>query len=196
MPYDQDSFLAGLAVGRTLWRPHRDYGDTPVPTGYSIIGESEWMVERAEWYGPTYEYIAYKNIGAFPGFMWGRDASSPVGWYVYALEGSNSTAMFNAPIPSRFRKLLVDVEAEGIGDQYNLSSIGLFDEYGLTGIYGNSFVGTALRLYQITDYTTEKYFLDRQVIEFDISDINQDLWVGLHRCDCKVTIYSIVATMS
>lgn len=27
MSYDRDSFLAGLAVGRTLWRPHRDYGE-------------------------------------------------------------------------------------------------------------------------------------------------------------------------
>ena len=25
MAYDRDSFLAGLAVGRTMWRPHRDY---------------------------------------------------------------------------------------------------------------------------------------------------------------------------
>lgn len=34
MPYDRDSFLAGLAVGRTLWRPHRDYGEVPKPYKY------------------------------------------------------------------------------------------------------------------------------------------------------------------
>lgn len=34
MPYDRDSFLAGLAVGRTLWRPHRDFGEVPEPYKY------------------------------------------------------------------------------------------------------------------------------------------------------------------
>ena len=57
MAYDRDSFLAGLAVGRTLWRPHRDIGGGNViryRVKRSDIDQSQW-----NW------WIVYQNSSGF-----------------------------------------------------------------------------------------------------------------------------------
>lgn len=45
MAYDRDSFLAGLTVGRTLWRPPSQIGD--IDTGLGWTANAGWLVYRA-----------------------------------------------------------------------------------------------------------------------------------------------------
>ena len=209
--YDRDSFLAGLAVGRTLWRPHKDYGEVPEPWGWDVIDHSTQMVSRYEYDHPDTDY--YFGKGDSHGAWWGyqADASVPAGYIVNATGGANASGMFvDTVIPARFNRLLVDVYANGSHGQYNTSSISLLDSYGLAGVYRYAdFTGQELRRAHFTCYdlsiaelnnqegvtlvTDSQWTLSRQTVEIDISDLHQDLWVGFHRCDCEVSIYSIRA---
>lgn len=212
MAYDRDSFLAGLAVGRTLWRPHRDYGEVPEPWGWDVIEHSTQMVSRYEYDHPDTDY--YFGKGDSHGAWWGyqENAGVPAGYIVDAWGSSNSSGMFvDTVVPARFNRLLVDVEATGSSGAYNISGIVLTDAYGLSGIYldDSSFVGTILRRAYFTYWdvsadwlnnqegvtltTDNPYRLSRQTVVIDISDLHQDLWVGFQRCDCAVNIYSIRA---
>lgn len=211
MPYDRDSFLAGLAVGRTLWRPHSDYGEVPEPWGWDVIDHSTQMVSRYEYQNPDTNY--YFTKGDSYGSWWGYKANStvPAGYIVYAQQSANASGMFvDTVIPARFNRLLVDVYANGSHGSYNTSAINLVDSYGLKGVYStNEFTGTVLRRCFFTHYgrsveelnnqegvtmhTDSPWTLTRQTVEIDISDLHQDLWVGFHRCDCEVDIYSIRA---
>lgn len=217
MPYDRDSFLAGLAVGRTLWRPHRDYGEVPEPWGWDLIEHSTQMVSRCESNNPDTDYYFGKGDGH--GSWWGyqANASVPAGYNVNAGWSSNASGMFvDAVVPARFNRLLVDVYANGRTRQYNTSGLYLIDGYGLSGIYWSAldqvdrtFSGTVLRSAMFTSWyysveelnnqegvtlaTDSQWTLTRQTVEIDISDLHQDLWVGFQRCDCEVNIYSIRA---
>lgn len=211
MAYDRDSFLAGLAVGRTLWRPHRDYGQQPEPWGWDVIDHSTQMVSRYEYDHPDTNY--YFGKGDSHGSWWGyqANASVPAGYIVYAQANANASGMFvDAVVPARFNRLLVDVDADGNHGTFNTSSICLVDSYGLNGVFlSNEFTGTVLRRCRFTQYgwsveemnnqegvtlvTDSPWTLTRQTVEIDISDLHQDLWVGFHRCDCEVHIYSIRA---
>jgi len=78
MPYDRDSFLAGLAVGRTLWRPHRDYGGNTfqrypcflmgvkVPVEWSrgsndYVGLMFAQIDTSVWPNPAY-WMLWKDL--------------------------------------------------------------------------------------------------------------------------------------
>lgn len=211
MPYDRDSFLAGLAVGRTLWRPHRDLGEVPEPWGWDVIDHSTQIVSRFEYDHPDTDY--YFRKGDSHGSWWGyqANASVPAGYIVDAWSSANATGMFvDTVVPARFNRLLVDVNANGSHGQYNTSSISLLDSYGLSGVYRyEDFTGEVLRRCFFTDWqhsveelnnqdgvtmhTDSQWTLARQTVEIDISDLHQDLWIGFHRCDCEVNIYSIRA---
>ena len=217
MPYDRDSFLAGLAVGRTLWRPHRDYGQQPEPWGWDVIDHSTQIVSRYELDNPDTDY--YFTKGDSHGNWWGYqgNGSVPAGYMVNANQAANSSGMFvDTVIPARFNRLLIDVDANGRQMQYNTSGIFLVDRYGLEGIYWHGeeeaddiFAGNVLRSAMFTSWyysvqdlnnqdgvaltTDSQWTLPRQTVVIDISDLNQDLWVGFHRCDCYVNIYSIRA---
>ena len=216
MPYDRDSFLAGLAVGRTLWRPHRDNVYSPPPGNYDLIAESTGILGRWQ-LGPASNVLAEKNNS--PGinyYHYQYDGTTPSSYRVDIDSYGNTTGMFNVFVPSRYRKLYFDVEATGQGSPwgptyYNISGIYLRDAYGINGYYNNSFTGAALKsVYlcyaawtaeQINAQTgvvinsTSPYSLTRQIVEIDISDIDEDIWVGLHRCDNSTTFYSIEAGM-
>lgn len=203
MAYDRDSFLTGLAVGRTLWKPR--------PIGLDIIYSSTQMVSRYEYNNPNTDY--YFGKGDSHGSWWGyqANASVPAGYNVDATRSANASGMFvDTVVPARFNRLLVDVDADGSRGNYNTSSICLVDSYGLKGVYyTNEFTGTVLRRCRFTQYgwsveemnnqegvtmhTDSPWTLTRQTVEIDISDLHQDLWVGFHRCDCEVNIYSIRA---
>lgn len=212
MSYDRDSFLAGLAVGRTLWKPHKDCGEAPEPWGWDVIDHSTQMVSRYEYDHPDTDY--YFGKGDSHGAWWGylADATVPAGYIVNAQNYANSSGMFvNTVVPARFNRLLVDVEAIGISGARNISGIVLTDAYGLSGLYidQQSFVGTILRRAVFTYWdvsaawlnnqegvtliTGSPYSLSRQTVVIDISDLHQDLWVGFQRCDCWVKIYSMRA---
>lgn len=211
MPYDRDSFLAGLAVGRTLWRPHRDYGQQPEPWGWDVIDHSTQMVSRYEYDNPDTDY--YFGKGDSHGAWWGYqiNGSVPAGYAVKAFHYANASGMFvDTVVPARFNRLLVDVYANGSHGNYNTSSLVLLNSYGLNGVYEYScFSGQELRRAHFTCYTLSveelnnqegvtmttdsQWTLARQTVEIDISDLHQDLWVGFHRCDCEVDIYSIRA---
>lgn len=202
-PYDRDSFLAGLAVGRTLWRPE--------PMGLDVIDHSTQMVSRYEYNDSNTDY--YFGKGDSHGSWWGyqANASVPAGYIVNANISANASGMFvDAVVSAGFNRLLVDVDADGRHGNYNTSSLCLVDSYGLSGVFlSGEFSGRVLRRcfftdftrsaeelsnqYKVTMYTNSQWTLSRQTVEIDISDLHQDLWVGFHRCDCEVNIYRIRA---
>lgn len=209
MAYDRDSFLAGLAVGRTLWRPHRDYGEVPEPWGWDVIEHSTGMIQRWEYSGHPDVDTWFDKGSTNAYWAWVSNSSLPSGYYMQSAASANIVGMFDVPVPARFNRLLVDVSVTG-GGGYNVSSIALCDQYRIYGVYNTTeFGGNDLRRCHFTDYsetveelnnqpfvtmnTSSISSLSRQTVVIDISEIDEPLYVGLHKCDSNVTIYSIRA---
>lgn len=215
MVYDRDSFLAGLAVGRTLWRPHRDYGEAPEPWGWDVIEHSTGTIQRSE-YRPNVD--AWFDKGDINGYWaWVADSSLPSGYYLQSRLGANTVCMFDSPVPARFNRLLIDVDVIGNTGGWNVSSLSLVDEYGIASVY-NGWVGNTIRRAFFTRYhdpdwvppetveflSNQPYVdiditspngtnLTRQTVIIDISEVDEPLYVGLHKCDAYVTLHSIRA---
>lgn len=213
MSYDRDSFLAGLAVGRTLWRPHRDYGEQPFPLGYDLIGESTGIVGRTQ--RQNYNMTAVKGVGdTYDGrYYYLASALVPSGYEItgeYTYLNGSVTGMIDTPIPARYNKLYIDIDSHG--ESANLSTLYLCDGYGLTGPQAGNFSGNILKEIAICAYdktaeeinsqggvtinTNDPDELDRQTVIIDISAITVDCWLGLFRSQTNAThIHSIYARM-
>ena len=88
MAYDRDSFLAGLAVGRTLWRPHRDVPGASV-AAYPCFRMSEVVpVEFVRW-DTNYKGILFVNgdMSLWP---------EPVYWMLWD-DGADQMVYFFSP---------------------------------------------------------------------------------------------------
>ena len=215
MSYDRDSFLAGLAVGRTLWRPHRDYGGEV--TEYNVIDLSEYMQGSHRYTNMTLSGDAYKG-GTAPHYASFYYRANSTGYIAYCAGGSgwdggNSASMFDVFIPARFRRVLVDVQINTADWSRNMSAIDLCDSMGVRSYLdtteGTAFTGSVLRKCYFTssDKTAEQInsqpyvsivsndpaVLSRQTVVIDISDISSDMYVGLQRIGCEMSVYSIIA---
>ena len=126
-------------------------------------------------------------------------------------QGSNVCCEWSIPIPAGYRYLSIDIEGNGYNGNYNLSTMYLQDEYGITGQYGGNFAGNNMKTVSFMNYTsspkaineqsgvfinsTNKYSLTRQTVVVDISQIEDDMYIGWHRCDNTTTLRSIKATL-
>ena len=218
MPYDRDSFLAGLAVGRTLWRPHRDLGEVPEPWGWDVIEHSTGMIQRWEYSGHPDVDTWFDKGSTSAYWRWFTNSSFPSGYYIQSDQSANIVGMFDAPVPARFSRLLIDVSVSGGPSGWNVSSLALCDQYGLIGVYNDREFASVVRRSHFTlyhnpdwlppsnvEYLSNQSYVDiditspngtnlsRQTVVVDISEIDEPLYVGLHKCDCSVTFYSIRA---
>lgn len=112
------------------------------------------------------------------------------------LQGANVCSMFSVPIPAGYNKLYIDMETTGVSGAYNYCDLTLRDAFGITGCYSGNYSGNDLKTVFLIDYTTGVYSFNRKTVEIDISNINVDFYIGLHRCDNSVKIYSIVAAFA
>ena len=218
MPYDRDSFLAGLAVGRVLWRPYRDRGEVPEPWGWDVIEHSTGMIQRWE-YSEDPDVDTWFDKGSTNAYWaWVTDSFVPSGYHMQSNNNANIVGMFDVPVPARFSRLLIDVGVNGSTFGWNVSSLALCDQYGLIGIYNDREFAGVMRRSHFTLYNNPNWLppenveylsnqpyvdiditspngtsLSRQTVVIDISEIDKPLYVGLHKCDSNVTFYSIKA---
>ena len=89
MPYDRDSFLAGLAVGRTLWRPHRDLGNVTPPVGWTA--DPEYLIYDADlWLASQFDDRQRDYYKAFNG--------KAIGIYAIGYKVRNTYGVWQGPI--------------------------------------------------------------------------------------------------
>lgn len=88
MAYDRDSFLAGLAVGRTLWRPHRDVPGASV-TAYPCFLMGEVVPVEFTRYDTEYTGVLFTNGNTS---LW----PEPVYWMLW-YDGTNQMILFFSP---------------------------------------------------------------------------------------------------
>lgn len=217
MAYDRDSFLAGLAVGRTLWRPHRDLGEVPEPWGWDVIEHSTGMIQRREYGNPDVD-VWFDKGSRSAYWEWVPDSSLPSGYYMQSNANANIVGMFDVPVPARFNRLLIDLYVSGSASGWNVSSLALCDQYGIIGVYNDREFASVVRRSHFTlyhnpdwlppeniEYLSNQSYVDiditspngtslnRQTVVIDISEIDEPLYVGLHKCDSYVRFYSIRA---
>lgn len=79
MAYDRDSFLSGLAVGRTLWRPH-EVAPGVVPIAVQCFAQGEFPPCDWTWqyYGAPLKLVALDIQAGGSGWGWG----SPSYWFL------------------------------------------------------------------------------------------------------------------
>lgn len=82
MPFDRDSFLSGLAVGRTLWRPH-EVAPGAVPLAVQCFAQGEYPPCNWTWdyYGQHRDLVALDIQAGGSGWGWG----SPSYWFLHKL---------------------------------------------------------------------------------------------------------------
>lgn len=128
-------------------------------------------------------------------------------WYGYA--GGNTTSSFSPPIPAGYHYLVIDIASGEKTSRWNMSRMQLRTAYGTTGIYAGNLAGTGLKdvifvncdgsasginsQNGVTISSDSQYYLNRQKVIVDISSIEQDMYVGWHKCENWTHIYSIIA---
>lgn len=112
--------------------------------------------------------------------------------YVYFPASDNKTFIIPFNINAKgYKYLCVDAEIKnGKQDTWNVSSFGVVDSFSTGGNY-QEFKYKVFK--RFTDsYINKPYVYDfpRQIVKFDISDLNE-ICIGGHNCDCELYIYSI-----
>lgn len=205
MSYDRDSFLAGLAVGRTLWRPHRDYG-TIVPYDRYILSPQDL----------DDLYYGRKQIGQFVDINFQYSAGRYVnilnnqGLCLYRDGYGNTAYQFYEPIPARANKVYIELSGIQTPSVYPQFAVCINDAQGVPGYFiSDAFAGNRLRTVYLVSYfhTTEQmnsqedvtfeYMFTtplecvRQTIVIDVSDISVDSYIGFQNVDSDTYVYGI-----
>ena len=134
----------------------------------------------------------------------------PAGYVLSSRQGSNVSSMPNVLIPSDYTRLFLYVESSGRSGTYNTSTLWFRSAYGVTGYYGGNFAGENVRdPVTLTRFSgtaadtndqpgvsisvSSMYAVPLQIVEIDMSGVNRDCYVGLHRCDNRTVLHGMVA---
>lgn len=204
MPYDRDSFLTGLAVGRTLWRPHRDYASVIPPDRYILSyqdltdmwnhskSESEFFALRKQYYAAGGARVDEKD-GVLT---------------LYGAPMGNRAYQFFEPIPARAMRVYITLEGIAATGSYKQFAACINDAQGLTGYYLNSFAGNNLKTIFFVTYNHTVEWLNeqdatfeypftttdeciKQTVVIDMTDVSVDSYIGFQNCDSYTYIYEI-----
>lgn len=186
--------------------------EVKLPDTFDLIFDSTKIAGRAQFNSPNEKTYENSKIDrqSKEQFYYVADSSTPSGYRVVGDRTANTTAMFNVAVPAICNMLSIDIESSGNTGSYNTSTMYIQNAYGVTGYNGWNFEGNTLKTVSITNYgssaaainsqpgvtidSESPYYLSRQTVLVDISNIDVDMWIGWHRCDNNTTIYSITAS--
>ena len=185
MAYDRNSFLAGLAVGRTLWRPHKDYG-TVIPYDRYILSPQD-LDDLNRGRKEIGQFVAMKGQYGNIIHLYVLDNQ---GLCLYRDSMANAAYQFYEPIPAFANRVYIELSGIQYFAQYHQFAVCINDAQGVPGYFvSDAFAGNRLRTVYLVSYnrTTEQmnsqedvtfeypfttpFECVRQTIVIDVSDI-------------------------
>lgn len=187
----------------------------PVLTTYSDANQylSEVNAEISDSI-EVYDYLSQEGLSiSTSGFSGGSISVVNGVNTLYASDSSNGTCSVSPAIPSNAIVLVCDMQRiSGRSGTYNTWSMGLHTAHGTTGQYSGNYSGTLLRNYTMCSYSgtvasilgqaevtfqskPDIYSLPRQIVTFDVSNIDQEFYLGFHRCDLSWRVWSITVVL-
>ena len=210
MAYDRDSFLAGLAVGRTLWKPYRDYGTVIPRTNYIISHDELKLIYQGQ--DSLSNHIADNyQIQLAQGSISVTSSILAQHYYVRSDGYGNRAYQFFKPIPARANRVYCTLSGSPYyyGSYYQFAAC-INDALGVPGYYvADAFAGNRLRTIYLCSYCmtaeemneqayvtfeeliTDPHVCPPQTIVIDVSGISVDSYIGFQNVDTNALVEEI-----
>lgn len=196
-PYDRDSFLAGLAAGRAMWRPR-------VAKNYILSYYDLQLIQSGQ--QSLYDYVAddYQYPGTMPIAVANND-----GLCIESQYWGNRAYQFFKPISARARRVYITLKGTSAFQQYHQFFVSINDEQGVLGPFAGNFAGNTLRSGFMISYNmtaeqmnnqanltfqypvTDPFTCVKQTIVIDVEDVAVDSYIGFQNCDSIACVYEV-----
>ena len=125
-------------------------------------------------------------------------------------KANNSRNVFGAFIdPSVYGKLQMDISHSGNHSAYNIATLYLVDRYATPSAWSSNSPCVDIKSWTLANYSitaaaimaqegitinlTNQWDIPRQIVEIDLSGIEQEFYVAFHLCESTTTLYSLKA---
>lgn len=196
-PYDRDSFLAGLAAGRAMWRP-------PVTRNYILSYIDLQAIQSGRDTLSSYIEDNYEDPGVMDVSVTNND-----GLCIESPYFGNRAYQFYKPISAKASRVYVTLKGTSEFQQYHQFAVSINDAQGVPGYLVNGFAGNTLRRVFTISYNmtaeqmnsqanvtfqypvTDPLTCVKQTIVIDVGDVAVDSYIGFQNCDSIACVYEV-----